>query len=195
MGAITFQGIDNGTTPAGLRGSKAFPLPGLVANDSAVYYDWTKIPGPYSAYLVQVTDLTADTITFVGINKSTGVVPAGVTHKLHLGDFKSIWPGPPSTLDGWSKGTTDCAIIFLSDAYAKTKINSGSAAEDMTDLAAAFADPSFPEGDPNKWPEGAEELRLHSEREELKKTLKQMIVKLDEHDREHFTHKLSDWLR
>ena len=77
----------------------------------------------------------AATVSFVDCK--TGEVMPG-QHTIDLKDRELVWNKLPSTLEGWSPDTADCAFLFLS-----AKINT------ITEDALASG------GGTDKWPRGA----------------------------------------
>lgn len=67
----------------------------------------------YAPYLVKIHTMLRSEVTFSFINCRTGEVMER-QHTIDLNDRELVWNKLPSTLDGWSQGTTDCAFLFLS---------------------------------------------------------------------------------
>src|SRR5262245_38241654 len=67
----------------------------------------------YSPYLVKIHEMTESEAMVSFVNCKTGEVMEEQV-KIDLTDRELVWNRLPSTLDGWSRGTTDCAFLFLS---------------------------------------------------------------------------------
>ncbi|HSK05612.1 MAG TPA: hypothetical protein VK932_30400, partial [Kofleriaceae bacterium] len=98
----------------------------------------TAVDASYAPYLVKVHALAGSKATISFINCTTGEVMDDERITIDLEDRELVWNRLPSTLDGWSPGTTDCAFLFLSP-----KIKTLS----------SFADESG--GGQGKWPRSA----------------------------------------
>jgi len=107
-----------------------------VGEDANTKLGWmmTAVDDAYSPYLVKIHAMEGSHATISFINGRTGEV-SSTKLTIDLGDRDLVWNKLPSTLDGWSPGTTDCAFLFLS-----SKIH------DMT------PDASLSEGGTGKWP-------------------------------------------
>ncbi len=105
--------------------------------DGKLRWMMTAVDASYAPYLVKIHELAGSQATISFINCTTGdVMDERIT--IDLADRELVWNRLPSTLDGWSAGTTDCAFLFLSP-----KIKTLS----------SFADESG--GGQGKWPRGA----------------------------------------
>lgn len=110
-----------------------------AGNDPTAKLKWmmTAVDDAYAPYLVKIHSMseTRATISFVDC-KSGDVLDEQV--EIDLTDRELVWNRLPSTLEGWSRGTTDCAFLFLS-----SKI-------DRLSKAASLSG-----GGTGKWPRGA----------------------------------------
>jgi hypothetical protein len=105
--------------------------------DGKLRWMMTAVDDAYAPYLVKIHALAGSQATISFIDCTTGeVMDERIT--IDLGDRELVWNRLPSTLDGWSAGTTDCAFLFLS-----SKIKT------LTSLADESG------GGQGKWPRGA----------------------------------------
>jgi hypothetical protein len=124
----------------------------------------TAVDDAYAPYLVKLHALAGSQATISFIHCTTGeVMDERIT--IDLEDRELVWNRLPSTLDGWSAGTTDCAFLFLS-----SKIKTLS----------SFADESG--GGQGKWPRGAAvaatcEPELDEAREALRELLADPVIR------------------
>lgn len=106
--------------------------------DGKLRWMMTAVDASYAPYLVKVHALAGSKATISFINCTTGEVMDDERITIDLEDRELVWNRLPSTLGGWSAGTTDCAFLFLSP-----KIKTLS----------SFADESG--GGQGKWPRSA----------------------------------------
>lgn len=106
--------------------------------DGKLRWMMTAVDASYAPYLVKVHALAGSKATISFIHCTTGEVMDDERITIDLEDRELVWNRLPSTLDGWSAGTTDCAFLFLSP-----KIKTLS----------SFADESG--GGQGKWPRSA----------------------------------------
>ncbi len=140
------------TKPNQITKSKAFkPAP-----DELIYYNFKTPIGGYFAHLVKVSDYDGINVNFYALDLSNPDLTRGPMHTLKLWQIDQIWGGPPSTLNGWDRSSSNCAILFLSDNYVKPQ-----AGPNKQELLDVRADP------PNKWPRGAGDSKLLEQYDDL----------------------------
>jgi hypothetical protein len=105
--------------------------------DKKLRWMMTAVDATYAPYLVKIHAMNDERATISFVDCKTGdVLPDQVT--IDLTDRELVWSQLPSTLEGWSRGTTDCAFLFLSpkiDEVTRSAKDSG--------------------GGTGKWPRGA----------------------------------------
>lgn len=119
------------------------------AADQKLRWMMTAVDDAYAPYLVKIHAMTEAEamISFIDC-KSGQVLEEQLT--IDLNDRELVWNRLPSTLDGWSRGDTDCAFLFLS-----SKIH---------DLTSSAMDSG---GGTGKWPRSAAVTATFEEVREL----------------------------
>ncbi len=123
------------------------------AEDRKLRWMLTAVDDTYAPYLVKIHALVGSEATISFIDCATGEVMEDRL-AIDLDDRELVWTRLPSTLDGWSPGTTDCAFLFLS-----SKIH------DLTPSALASG------GGEGKWPRGAAVAATFDEAHEVVREL------------------------
>ncbi len=126
-----------------------------TSGDPANKLRWmmTAVDDSYAPYLVKLHAIDGSRATISFVHCRTGEV---MKHRVEidLADRELVWDRLPSTLEGWSPGTTDCAFLFLS-----AKIH------DLT------ADAAGSGGGTGKWPRAAAVTTSYEELRELTREL------------------------
>ena len=109
----------------------------------------TAVDDAYSPYLVKIHAIDGDQATISFVDCKTGEVMEQ-QHKIDLSNRELVWTKLPSTLEGWTPGSADCAFLFMS-----SKIH------DMTQ------DALLSSGGSDKWPRAAGVMTTFEEVREL----------------------------